>query len=66
MPHRLGSYDLPLLEDALVWLECELEAVHPFGAQQILVGRVAEATVHEDRAPLLFVDRHFAQPGGRP
>ena len=42
-------HGIPLLAAALASFECELEAVHPFGAHDIVVGRVTWAKVDSDR-----------------
>jgi flavin reductase (DIM6/NTAB) family NADH-FMN oxidoreductase RutF len=51
-PHRYGAEGYPLIEGALAWLECALEAELPGGDHGILVGRVLRAATFE-REPLL-------------
>ncbi|WP_431898584.1 flavin reductase family protein [Nonomuraea sp. bgisy101] len=44
----------PLLEGALAWLECSVEAEHPAGDHVIVVARVHQLDTHADGGPLLF------------
>ncbi|MET9337661.1 flavin reductase family protein [Nonomuraea sp. NPDC004354] len=44
----------PLLEGALAWLECSIEAEHPAGDHVIVVARVHQLDAHADGGPLLF------------
>jgi 3-hydroxy-9,10-secoandrosta-1,3,5(10)-triene-9,17-dione monooxygenase reductase component len=44
---------VPVLDDALAWMACELRALHPGGDHTIGVGEVV-AMGHEDGEPLLF------------
>ncbi len=44
----------PLLRDALVSFDCELEQTHPGGDHVIIVGRVIDVIAREDGEPLLF------------
>jgi flavin reductase (DIM6/NTAB) family NADH-FMN oxidoreductase RutF len=51
----------PLLAGALATFECDLDAVHPFGAYDILVGAVRNAEARATGDPLLyFADRFGA------
>lgn len=44
-----------VLDDALAWLDCDIDAVHPGGDHSIVVGAVRRLAVHRhDAAPLLF------------
>lgn len=49
---------LPVLDDCVATLECQLEAVHPGGDHFIIVGKVLKACVAE-REPLLFYKGDF-------
>lgn len=44
----------PILADALTWAECRLEAVHPGGDHEIVVGRVLTLGECRGDGPLLF------------
>lgn len=57
VPTRRGPVlDLPLLEHAVVRLECRVVDVHPFGGHNIVVGQVESADVSPDGTPVV----HFA------
>lgn len=58
VPHRLGAGGLPILEGALAWMECAVEAVHPAGDHDIVVGRVLAAGAGRGD-PLVLWDRGF-------
>jgi flavin reductase (DIM6/NTAB) family NADH-FMN oxidoreductase RutF len=49
----------PLLEGALGWLECELEAEHGAGDHTFFVGRVARAETGAAGPPLLRLDGDY-------
>ena len=52
----------PLLEGALGWLECELEAEHAAGDHTFFVGRVERAEQGRESAPLLRLGGDYAAP----
>jgi flavin reductase (DIM6/NTAB) family NADH-FMN oxidoreductase RutF len=52
--YRLGQHGSPLMHDALVSFECELETTHEGGDHLIIVGRVRELHERHDGEPLLF------------
>jgi len=52
--YRPGKYGSPVLRNALVTFECELEATHEGGDHLIIVGRVKEMSSLPDGDPLLF------------
>jgi 3-hydroxy-9,10-secoandrosta-1,3,5(10)-triene-9,17-dione monooxygenase reductase component len=45
---------VPLLDGALAWIECEIEAEHPAGDHVIVVCRVRQLGTRAGRHPLLF------------
>jgi len=51
---RLGKYGAPIIRDALVSFECELDASHEGGDHQIIVGRVCDLQTRPTGEPLLF------------
>lgn len=64
--YQSGPLGQPLLDDVLATFECEVEGQHPFGAMEIVVGRVHDASARSEAAPLLFFARRFfAGPGRR-
>ncbi|MGX1676050.1 flavin reductase family protein [Streptomyces sp. NPDC055400] len=54
MPWRSSPDGAPVLEGALAWLECSVEAEHPAGDHVIVVARVRRLDAVEDGDPLLF------------
>jgi flavin reductase (DIM6/NTAB) family NADH-FMN oxidoreductase RutF len=57
--HQLGELGQPLLDGALASFECSVLSTHPFGAMDIVVGRVEDSAVRRDAGPLLYFDRRF-------
>lgn len=49
----------PLLEGALGWLECRLDAEHPAGDHTFFVGRVLSARPGPGRAALVYVGGRY-------
>ncbi len=52
--YRVGRTGVPVLHDALVCFECELETTYPGGDHIIILGRVSEMHGRTDGEPLLF------------
>ncbi|WP_127940409.1 flavin reductase family protein [Nonomuraea polychroma] len=44
----------PVLEGALAWMDCAVEAEHPAGDHVIVVARVLQLDTHADGGPLVF------------
>lgn len=51
---RVGKYGAPIVRDALVSFECELEVTHEGGDHLIIVGRVRDMYNRPTGEPLLF------------
>jgi len=51
---RVGKYGSPVIRDALVTFECELDATHEGGDHLIIVGRVLNMVSRPTGEPLLF------------
>ncbi|SFQ09013.1 3-hydroxy-9,10-secoandrosta-1,3,5(10)-triene-9,17-dione monooxygenase reductase component [Amycolatopsis arida] len=51
---RAAASGAPLLDGALTWLDCAVEAVHEAGDHFVVVGRVLELGEIRDGRPLLF------------
>ncbi|MEU9342680.1 flavin reductase [Streptomyces sp. NPDC048278] len=45
---------MPLLDEVVAWIDCELEAVHEAGDHYIVLGRVLDLDVSTGTSPLLF------------
>jgi flavin reductase ActVB len=56
-----GSLGHPELDDAVVTLRCRAENVVSGGDHAILIGRVVDVTVRDDRTPLIHGDRAFGR-----
>jgi 3-hydroxy-9,10-secoandrosta-1,3,5(10)-triene-9,17-dione monooxygenase reductase component len=48
------AHGVPVLDAALAWLACDLEALHPAGDHTIGIGRVTHLHADDDGAPLVF------------
>jgi flavin reductase (DIM6/NTAB) family NADH-FMN oxidoreductase RutF len=59
--YRLGKHGSPVIHDALVSFECELEATHEGGDHLIIVGRVREMHERPDGEPLLFFSGDYRE-----
>ena len=51
---RVGVSGSPVLEDAMAYIDCEMDAQYPGGDHSIVVGRVLDLDVREGARPLLF------------
>ncbi|MGK5683310.1 flavin reductase family protein [Actinoplanes sp. URMC 104] len=49
----------PLLDDAAAWLRVTIEHRHPAGGSHLVIGRIHEAGLQDDSAPLLYHDGSF-------
>ena len=54
-----GRGGVPLLRDALAWLECEIVAEHPAGDHWIVVGRLDDLHISALSQPLVFFGGEF-------
>jgi 3-hydroxy-9,10-secoandrosta-1,3,5(10)-triene-9,17-dione monooxygenase reductase component len=50
----------PVLDGALTWVDCTVEAVHDAGDHHVVIGRVADLGDHRDDRPLLFFGGRYA------
>lgn len=48
------AHGVPVLDDALAWLACDLEALHEAGDHTVGIGRVTHLHADPDGEPLLF------------
>lgn len=49
----------PALDDVLATVHCDIEAVHPAGDHDVVIGRVRRLVTHRESAPLLFFRGQF-------
>lgn len=59
--YHLGQSGLPVLDDALVTLECALVNTFPGGDHTIYIGRVDAATVDSSKSPLLYFHGKYGE-----
>ena len=52
--YRLGSTGVPLLEESIACLECEVHELLEGGDHTIVIGRAVAGCVDSDAAPLIF------------
>jgi flavin reductase (DIM6/NTAB) family NADH-FMN oxidoreductase RutF len=57
------AHGVPVLDEALAWIACDLEALHPAGDHTIGIGRVTHISAEEDSDPLLFFRGRFGRLG---
>ena len=57
------DHGAPVLDDALAWLVCDVEALHPGGDHEIGVGEVTALGSDPDGEPLVFIDGRFRALG---
>ncbi len=63
-PHYDGEFGAPVIEDALASIECKVEARHPGGDHEIIVGRATRITHAIGGKPLLYWRGQFRQLSG--
>lgn len=56
---QAGETGVPLLADALAWLECRIHSRLPAGTHTIYVGEVISAATPQAGRPLLYWDRSY-------
>ncbi|GAA4531587.1 MULTISPECIES: flavin reductase family protein [Nonomuraea] len=49
----------PVLDGALAWIDCRIDAEHPAGDHVIVVARVLQLDTHADGGPLVFYNRSY-------
>jgi flavin reductase (DIM6/NTAB) family NADH-FMN oxidoreductase RutF len=52
--YTVGRHGSPVIRNALVSFECELETTHPGGDHLIIIGRVKDVAARPNGKPLLF------------
>ncbi|WP_134323657.1 flavin reductase family protein [Cumulibacter soli] len=54
-----GLSGAPLLDGVLAYIDCQIEAVHPGGDHQIVIGRVLHLAADAGRKPLVYFRSAF-------
>lgn len=57
---RAGVSGAPVLEDALVSMDCELDSAFTRGTHRVYIGKVISISTNPGK-PLIYVDRAFAE-----
>lgn len=60
-PWRNGVSGSPVLDDAIAYVDCELEALYPGGDHTIVVGKVVDLDLRDDGRPLIFYQGSYAR-----
>jgi 3-hydroxy-9,10-secoandrosta-1,3,5(10)-triene-9,17-dione monooxygenase reductase component len=63
--HRI-EHGVPVLDDALAWLACDVDALHPAGDHTIAVGAVSHVFSDPEGEPLLFFRGRWGALGAVP
>lgn len=61
IPYRLSEHGVPILENAVAWIDCTLHAVHEAGDHFIALGEVKALDVEKPQSPLLFYRGGYGQ-----
>lgn len=61
-----GPSGAPLLAGVLAHIDCQIEAVHPGGDHQIVIGRVLHLAAEADKKPLVYFRSAFESLAPRP
>ncbi len=67
---RVEATGAPVIEGCLAWIDCRVEAVHPAGDHDIVVGRVVALGTAEpsagagERGPLVFLKGGYGRVAG--
>jgi 3-hydroxy-9,10-secoandrosta-1,3,5(10)-triene-9,17-dione monooxygenase reductase component len=60
-PWHAGVSGAPVLDEAIAYLDCALEAQYPGGDHTIVVGRVLDLDLREGARPLLFYQGRYTR-----
>ncbi len=61
VPWHVGAGGSPVLDDAIAFVDCTIDAQHRAGDHEIVVGRVVDLGVTEDARPLLYYQGRYAR-----
>ncbi|MCX6021024.1 MAG: flavin reductase family protein [Chloroflexi bacterium] len=61
LPHHVGALDVPLLDDALAWIECRVAGEIETGDHIIVLGTVVGGAQGAGSEPLLYQGGQFAR-----
>ncbi len=58
-----GISGVPILEDCLAYLECEVVFRRQFGDHMVLMGKVINSRINRKGSPLIYDHRDYSEPG---
>src|SRR3954468_20304627 len=61
VPWRPAASGAPILDGVVAWIDCDLDAVHPAGDHDIVVGRVRDMQPLEHNLPLVFFEGGYGR-----
>lgn len=61
LSYRLSQAGLPILDDVVAWIDCDMHSVEEAGDHFIVLGRVEHLAVEQAASPLLFFQGGFGQ-----
>ncbi|GAA1709601.1 hypothetical protein GCM10009680_58220 [Streptomyces yatensis] len=61
VPWRPGPHEAPVIDGAVAWIGCTIEAVHAVGDHRIVIGRVDDLVADSTASPLLFFQSRYNQ-----
>lgn len=57
IPWHPGRHGVPVLDEALAWLECEVQTSVPAGDHELVLGRVTDGAIQAaDATPMTYAD----------
>jgi 3-hydroxy-9,10-secoandrosta-1,3,5(10)-triene-9,17-dione monooxygenase reductase component len=59
--YRLSAAGLPILDDIVAWIDCDIHAVHEAGDHVIVLGDVKAFDIEHPHSPLLFFKGGYGQ-----
>jgi flavin reductase (DIM6/NTAB) family NADH-FMN oxidoreductase RutF len=61
VPHRVSDSGLPLLDEAVAWIECEAWNSYDGGDHTIFIGEACWGDLGAEDDPLIYFDRAFTE-----
>lgn len=61
LSYSMSRSDLPVIDDVVAWIDCDLHAVHEAGDHYIAIGRVHSLDVGHPHTPLLFLQGGYGR-----
>ena len=61
VPYRMSGAGMPIIEESVAWIDCDLHAVHEAGDHFIVLGRVHSLDAEHAKRPMLFFQGGYGQ-----